>query len=86
MAFLAALSPFFVRLLLKELEYGGQHYRGGLWGVSTMGKRAWNPGHRVRVHPPTWEPGKITVVFGGVLIACGVASLVLSASGAVRDV
>ena len=40
----------------------------------------------VFVFIPNVGTSKITVVFGGVLIACGVASLLLSRSGAVQDV
>ncbi|MCY4439471.1 MAG: fused MFS/spermidine synthase, partial [Deltaproteobacteria bacterium] len=83
-AFLAALSPFFVRLLLKELEYGGR-ITGAVYGVSTMGN-VLGTLVTVFVFIPNVGTSKITVVFGGVLIACGVASLVLSASGAVREV
>ncbi len=83
-AFLAALSPFFVRLLLKELEYGGR-ITGAVYGVSTMGN-VLGTLVTVFVFIPNVGTSKITVVFGGVLIACGVASLVLSASGTVREV
>ena len=83
-ALLAALSPFFVRLLLKELEYGGR-ITGAVYGVSTMGN-VLGTLVTVFVFIPNVGTSKITVVFGGVLIACGVASLVLSASGAVREV
>ena len=40
----------------------------------------------VFVFIPSVGTSKITVVFGGVLIACGVASLVLSVSGRLRGV
>lgn len=83
-ALLAALSPFFVRLLLKELEYGGR-ITGAVYGVSTMGN-VLGTLVTVFVFIPSVGTSKITVVFGCVLIACGVASLVLSRSGAVRDV
>ncbi len=83
-AFLAALSPFFVRLLLKKLEYGGR-ITGAVYGVSTMGN-VLGTLVTVFVFIPNVGTSRITVVFGGVLIACGVASLLLSASGAVREV
>ena len=83
-AFLAALSPFFVRLLLKELEYGGR-VTGAVYGVSTMGN-VLGTLVTVFVFIPSVGTSKITVVFGGVLIACGVASLVLNASGRLRGV
>ena len=82
-ALLAALSPFFVRLLLKELEYGGR-ITGAVYGVSTMGN-VLGTLVTVFVFIPNVGTSKITVVFGGVLIACGVASLILSRSGAVRE-
>ena len=72
-ALLAALSPFFVRLLLKELEYGGR-ITGAVYGVSTMGN-VLGTLVTVFVFIPSVGTSKITVVFGGVLIACGVASL-----------
>ena len=83
-ALLAALSPFFVRLLLKELEYGGR-ITGAVYGVSTMGN-VLGTLVTVFVFIPNVGTSKITVVFGGVLIACGVASLVLSVSGRLRGV
>ena len=50
-ALLAALSPFFVRLLLKELEYGGR-ITGAVYGVSTMGNVLGTlVTELVRVHP-----------------------------------
>jgi len=82
-ALLAALSPFFVRLLLKELEYGGR-ITGAVYGVSTMGN-VLGTLVTVFVFIPSVGTSRITVVFGCVLIGCGVASLVLSRSGAVRD-
>ena len=84
MALLAALSPFFVRLLLKELEYGGR-VTGAVYGVSTMGN-VLGTLVTVFVFIPNVGTSRITVVFGCVLIACGAASLVLSTSGRLRDV
>ncbi len=83
-AFLAALSPFFVRLLLKELSYGGR-ITGAVYGVSTMGN-VLGTLVTVFVFIPNVGTSKITVVFGCVLIACGAASLVLSRSGAIGEV
>ncbi len=83
-AFLAALSPFFVRLLLKELEYGGRII-GAVYGVSTMGN-VLGTLVTVFVFIPNVGTSKITVVFGGVLIACGAASSLLRVSGAVKEV
>ena len=74
-ALLAALSPFFVRLLLKELEYGGR-ITGAVYGVSTMGN-VLGTLITVFVFIPNVGTSKITVVFGCVLIACGVTSFVL---------
>ena len=83
-ALLAALSPFFVRLLLKELEYGGR-ITGAVYGVSTMGN-VLGTLVTVFVFIPSVGTSKITIVFGGVLITCGVASLMLSVSGRLRGV
>ncbi len=83
-AFLAALSPFFVRLLLKELSYGGR-ITGAVYGVSTMGN-VLGTLVTVFVFIPNVGTSKITVVFGCVLIACGAASLMLSVYGRLRGV
>ena len=83
-ALLAALSPFFVRLLLKELEYGGR-VTGAVYGVSTMGN-VLGTLVTVFVFIPNVGTSKITVGFGGVLIACGVASFLLNVSGRMREV
>ena len=73
-AFLAALSPFFVRLLLKELRYGGR-ITGAVYGVSTMGNVI---GTLVTVFLfiPTFGTSRITIVFGSILVVCGVVSFV----------
>ena len=73
-ALLAALSPFFVRVLLTELRYGGR-ITGAVYGVSTMGNVI---GTLVTVFLfiPTFGTSRITIVFGCILVACGVVSFV----------
>ena len=73
-ALLAALSPFFVRVLLKELRYGGR-ITGAVYGVSTMGNVI---GTLVTVFLfiPTFGTSRITIVFGSILGVCGVVSFV----------
>ena len=81
-ALLAALSPFFVRLLLKELRYGGR-ITGAVYGVSTMGN-VLGTLVTVFVFIPTIGTSTITIVFGCILIACGVVLLLASAATSSR--
>ena len=81
-ALLAALSPFFVRLLLKELRYGGR-VTGAVYGISTMGN-VLGTLVTVFVFIPTVGTSAITIVFGCILIGCGIASLLASASASRR--
>ena len=82
-AFLAGLSPFFVRLLLKELRHGGR-VTGAVYGVSTLGN-VLGTLVTVFVFIPTVGTSTITIVFGGVLIACGVVSFVVDFSAPGRS-
>ena len=77
-ALLAGLSPFFVRLLLKELRHGGR-VTGAVYGVSTLGN-VLGTLVTVFVFIPTVGTSTITIVFGGVLIVCGIVSFVVVAS------
>ena len=82
-ALLAALSPFFVRLLLKELRHGGR-VTGAVYGVSTMGN-VLGTLVTVFIFIPTFGTSTITIVFGCILIACGGASFLASAVTASRS-
>ena len=68
---LAALSPFFVRLLLKELRHGGR-ITGAVYGVSTMGNVIGTL-VTVFVFIPTVGTKSITIVLGSILIGCSIA-------------
>ena len=82
-ALLAALSPFFVRLLLKELRYGGR-VTGAVYGVSTMGN-VLGTLVTVFVFIPTVGTSTITIVFGAILIFCGIGTFAASASAPGRS-
>ena len=77
-ALLAGLSPYFVRLLLKELRHGGR-VTGAVYGVSTLGN-VLGTLVTVFVFIPSVGTSTITIVFGGVLIICGIGSFVASVS------
>lgn len=81
-ALLAGLSPFFVRLLLKELHYGGR-VTGAVYGVSTFGN-VLGTLVTVFVFIPAVGTSTITIVFGGILIVCGIVSFVASVSAPAR--
>ena len=81
-ALLAALAPFFVRLLLKELRYGGR-VTGAVYGTSTMGN-VLGTLVTVFVFIPVVGTSTITIVFGCILIACGVVSFLASAAASSR--
>ena len=82
-ALLAGLSPFFVRLLLKELRHGGR-VTGTVYGVSTLGN-VLGTLVTVFVFIPTVGTSTITIAFGGVLIACGIVSFVVDVSAPGRS-
>jgi hypothetical protein len=80
---LSFFSPFAVRLMLREARHSGA-VSGAIYSINTIGNVAGTLGAALALIPIMGSRA-ITYTFAGVIVACGVALILLKARGHDQD-